>query len=172
NNICQVQSMTAPVACYSYIGQACLAGQDVESGLGSIICYGAHDELFPGLDAFTEAFDVADLGSGEAEGEAREARGELEWKDTHADEVAAMDALVAFGNNGAHTEKRDAFGRPVARAACPVLLAGDDDQRHALILVAHGGVIDGHAFFVGEVAGCTALTSRPPRLFPADGGQL
>ena len=69
----QDEGKDATVAVLFYLERAVHAGEDGEAGLGAIICYGAHDELFPGLDAFTEAFDVADLGSGEAEGEAREA---------------------------------------------------------------------------------------------------
>jgi hypothetical protein len=40
-----------------------------------------------------------------------------------------------FGDHRAHAEQARALGGPVARAAGAVLLAGDDEQRHALLLV-------------------------------------
>ena len=68
-----------------------------------------------------------------------------------------MDALVALGDHGPHAQKRAALGRPVARAARPVLLAGDHHQRHAVGLVAHRRVVDRQLLAVGEVPGEAAL---------------
>src|SRR5713101_9954015 len=62
-----------------------------------------------------DAFDVEDLVAGESERSAVFAEGEFEREDAHADEVAAMDALKAFGDDGADAEKERAFGGPVAR---------------------------------------------------------
>ena len=59
---------------------------------------------------------------------------ELERHDAHADEVAAVDALEALRDHGAHAEQQRALRRPVARRAGAVLLARDHDQRHALLL--------------------------------------
>ena len=49
----------------------------------------------------------------------------------HADEIAAVDALEAFGDDGFHAEQERALGGPVARAAHAVIFAGEDDQRDA-----------------------------------------
>jgi hypothetical protein len=40
---------------------------------------------------------------------------ELTGEHAHADEVAAMDALEALGDDGAHAEEQGALGGPVAR---------------------------------------------------------
>ena len=42
---------------------------------------------------------------------------ELQRQDAHADEIAAVDALVADGDHGAHAQQKRAFGGPVAAAA-------------------------------------------------------
>ena len=46
--------------------------------------------------------------------------------------LRAVDALVALGDDGADAEQQRALGRPVARRAGAVLLAGEHDERHAL----------------------------------------
>ena len=63
----------------------------------------------------------------------------------HADQVGAMDALERLRDHRAHAEQDGALGRPVARRAGAVFLAGEHHQRHVLGLVAHGGVVDRHA---------------------------
>ena len=52
------------------------------------------------------------------------------------DQVRAVDALVALGDDGADAQELRPLGRPVARRARAVLLARQDDQRDALGLVA------------------------------------
>src|SRR3954451_13679602 len=42
---------------------------------------------------------------------------EHERRDAHADEVRAVDALEAFGDDGADPEQIGALGRPIARGA-------------------------------------------------------
>ena len=49
------------------------------------------------------------------------------------DEVRPVDPLERLGDHGADAEQQRALGRPVARRAGAVLLAGDDDERHALL---------------------------------------
>ena len=61
--------------------------------------------------------------------------GELQRQHAHADQVGAVDPLVGLGDDGLDAEQRGALGRPVARRAGAVLLAGQDDQRDA------GGVV-------------------------------
>ncbi len=53
-----------------------------------------------------------------------------------------MNALEALGNHGADAEQPRPLGRPVARGTGAVFLAGEDDERHALGAVAHGGIVD------------------------------
>ena len=52
-------------------------------------------------------------------------RRELQRHDAHADQVRAVDALVALGDHGADAEQRGAFRGPVARRAGAVFLAGE-----------------------------------------------
>src|SRR4051812_2910264 len=55
-----------------------------------------------------------------------------------------MDTLEAFGDYRTHAEQVGTLGRPVARRAGAVLLARDDDERHAVRLEAHRRIIDRH----------------------------
>ena len=82
---------------------------------------------------------------------------EHEGRNAHADQVRAVDALEALGDHGAHAEQVRALGRPVARRAGAVFLAGENDERNALVLVAHGGVVDEHPLARGMVDGVAAL---------------
>ena len=71
------------------------------------------------------------LAPGEAERLRVLPRLELQRQHAHADQVAAVDALVALGDHRAHAQQQRALGRPVARGAGAVLLAREHDQRHA-----------------------------------------
>ncbi len=53
-----------------------------------------------------------------------------------------MDALVRLRDDSLHAEQRRALGGPVAGRPGAVLLAGQDDERNAVLLVVHGGVVD------------------------------
>src|SRR5262249_5151340 len=86
--------------------------------------------------------------------------GELAGKDAHADEVRTVDALEAPRDDDVHAEEARALGRPVARAAGAVLLAGDDDLRRALGDVAHRRVVDAHPLAARLVNGHAALDAR------------
>jgi hypothetical protein len=61
-----------------------------------------------------------------------------------------VDALEALGDDRADAEQVGALRRPVARGARAVLLAGEDDERRALGLVLHRGVVDRHLLAVGR----------------------
>ncbi len=67
---------------------------------------------------------------------------ELQRQHAHPHQVGAVDALEALRDHGAHAEQLRALRRPVARGAGAVLLAGEHDQRHLFLLVAHRGVVD------------------------------
>ena len=61
-----------------------------------------------------DAGDVEGLAAVEAQGLAVGAIGELQRDDTHADEVGAVDALEAFGDDGADAKQTRALRGPVA----------------------------------------------------------
>ena len=79
---------------------------------------------------------------------------ELQRQHAHADQVGAVDALVGLGDHEAHAQQARPLGRPVARGARAVLLAGQHAQRHALVGVVHRGVVDRRLLAVldGEAA--------------------
>ena len=96
---------------------------------------------------------------------------ELERDHAHADQVGAVDPLVGLGDDGADAEQVGALGRPVARGAGAVFLAGDDDQRHSLLLVAHRRVVDRHHLARGNVAGDAALDAWDDLVLDSDVGE-
>src|SRR5690606_5480659 len=96
---------------------------------------------------------------------------ELQRNHAHADQVRAVDALIAFGDDGADAQQAGALGRPVARRAGAVFLAGEDDQRTAFRLVTHGRVVDRHRVFRGEVLGDAALDVGGDAVADADVGE-
>ena len=71
-----------------------------------------------------------------------------------------MDPLVALGDDRAHAEQPRPLRRPVARRARAVLFAGDHEQRHALRLVFHRGVVNRHLLPVGEMDRDGSLGAR------------
>src|SRR5437870_6243612 len=68
-----------------------------------------------------------------------------------------MDALKRLRDRRAHAHKVWPLRSPVARAPGAVLLAREQHERHALLLVAHRRVVDRHLVARGEVP-------RPPAL--------
>ena len=85
---------------------------------------------------------------------------ELQRQNAHVDEIAAVDPLEALGDDRGHAEQQRALGRPVARRSRSVLLAGNDQQRHALALVLHRGVVDRHHRAVGLMRRPAAFGAR------------
>jgi hypothetical protein len=71
---------------------------------------------------------------------------------SHADEVRAVDALEALGDHGADAEQVVPFAAQSRDEPVPYSLPGEDHERHAVLLVAHGGVVDRHLLAVGECA--------------------
>ena len=69
--------------------------------------------------------------SGKAERFQIFARQKFKRQHAHADKVAAMDALEAFGQHRANAEQNRSFGGPVARGARAIFFSGDHDQRDA-----------------------------------------
>ncbi len=91
--------------------------------------------------------------------------------DAHADQVAAVDALVALGDHEAHAEQARPLRRPVARRAAAVFLARQDHQRHALRRVLLARVEDRHRRAVGQVARDAALGARREQVLEAHVGE-
>ena len=99
-------------------------------------------EVTPRREGIVESLDLEGLESGEADRLTRVAVREFQRQHAHPHKIRPVDALEALGDHGANTEQRGALGRPVARGARTVLLAGHDDERGAALCVLHGHVID------------------------------
>ena len=80
---------------------------------------------------------VIGLGAVDPQGLAVDAGLKLQRQHAHADQVGAVDALEALGDDGLDTRQTHALGGPVARRALTVVGAGDDDQR---LLALHVGL--------------------------------
>ena len=70
------------------------------------------------------SYDVDHLVATQAEAVHRVAGLELQRQHAHADQVAAVDALEALGDHRLDAQQLRALGRPVARRAGAVFLAG------------------------------------------------
>ncbi len=68
-----------------------------------------------------------------------------------------MDPLVGLGQHGLDAEQRRALGRPVPRRTGAVLAARKHEQRDAVALVVHGGVVDECLLAVGQMDRVRAL---------------
>ena len=111
---------------------------------GAVFAGDGEGDILAGLDAVAEAGDVVGFGAVEGERLSADAFGELEREDSHADEVGAVDAFEALGDDGFDSEEARAFGCPVAARAGAVFLSGEDDERGTGGLVCHAGVVDAH----------------------------
>ena len=80
-------------------------------------------QRLPRLRVVVEPDEIERLGAVELERRRGRAGRKLARQHAHADEVAAMDALEAVGDDRAHAEEARAFRGPVARAAGAVFLA-------------------------------------------------
>ncbi len=138
----------------------------------------AEGEGLARLEVVVQADEAVGLGAVEAEGLGGGAFLEAAGEDAHANEVAAVDAFEAFGDDGAHAQQARAFGGPVAAGAGAVFLAGDDDEGDSRLLVGDGGVVDGFdgagraAVATGGVAfGDAAFNAGDHEVFDADVGE-
>lgn len=107
----------------------------------------------------------------------------VKGEDAHADEVGAVDALEAFGDDGLDAEEGGTFGCPVTGGSHAVVFATDDDEFTAGLLVGDGGVVNegglgafgGGDFLirggdggVAEVLGVAALDAGGHEVLDAD----
>ena len=102
------------------------AGGGDELLFGAVGGFGADGDGFAGNER-GYAFDLEDFVAGEAEALAGFALLEFERENAHTDEVAAMDAFVAFGDDGAGAEEARAFRGPISRRTGPVLMTGENN---------------------------------------------
>src|SRR6267154_136810 len=119
-----------------------------------------------------DALDVKNLVAGEAERFARIATLKFQWHDAHADQVAAVDALVTFRDDRADAQQACALGGPIARRAGAVLFSGDDHEGNAGFAVFHGGVVDGHFLVAtGKIQGPATFGARRELIAQANVGK-
>src|SRR2546421_6864198 len=72
-----------------------------------------------------------------------------------------MNTLEALGNDRSHTQEQGSLSGPVTRAARAIFLASNDKQRYALLLVAHGCLVDGGLLSIRQIEGIvTFFTGR------------
>src|SRR5215203_5683098 len=113
-------------------------------------------QLFARLEA-GKASDVEGFVARETKRFCALALGELQGQHAHADQVRAVDAFEALCDNGLDAEQERTLCRPVARRAGPVLLAGQDDERHILLAVLQARLVDRGLLAVGKVKSVAAL---------------
>ena len=90
--------------------------QTVEFGRLAVVG-GANCHLSAGsefIDQLTNADNFEHLIAGQAMRLCVFSGEELQGKNSHANQIRAMDALVAFRNHGSYTQKKRAFRRPVS----------------------------------------------------------
>ena len=117
------------------------------------------DPHFFGL-ALIHTLDVEGFPAREAQALRRIARLELKRQHAHADQVRAVDALEALGDDGPDAEQARPLGGPVARGTRAVFLTAQNDEGNPRLLVFHRRVVDGHDLVFREIGGEAALGSR------------
>ena len=70
-----------------------------------------------------------------------------------------MDAFKTFGDDSAHALQQWPLGRPVATATGAILFTRQDDQRRAICLITHPGIVDAHLFHLWHVDGVATFLS-------------
>src|SRR3990172_2715698 len=131
----------------------------------ALVAHRLDAEFRPDLESVGDAGDVELLESAKPVGLEIFAGLEHQRHDAHADQVAAVNALEALGDNGFDAEQPRPLGGPIARGAGAVFLAGDDDQRHPLFLILHRRVINRHLLFVRQMNRDAALGVRRQLVF-------
>lgn len=118
----------------------------IDSDLSSELLAGISGDLnlLGDLEVATLGADVEGLFTGEAEGFSVLAGQELERKDTHADKVRSVDALIALSNDSLDALEVRTLGSPVSGRPGTVLLTSKNDHVLAVLHVASSGVPDCH----------------------------
>ncbi len=100
------------------------------------------------------------LFAGQAEGLRRCAGIELQGQDAHADEVAAVDALVALGDDRLDAQQRGPLAAQSRELPEPYSLPAITTSGIAFMLVLHRGVEDAH-LLAARVGGGSTAPSTP-----------
>src|SRR6185437_14117056 len=77
----------------------------------------AHFDLFFRLEILAQALEIENFEAAKPERLEIFTRREFQWQHSHADQIAAMDALETFRKHRANPEKQSSFRRPIARRA-------------------------------------------------------
>ena len=161
----------AAVAVVEHLDRRVQAQDHVEARLRARRAPGQDLELLARRDRVVEAGDVEALLAAQAQAVARVPRLELERQHAETRQVAAVDALEAFGDHRAHALQARALGRPVPAGPGAVLLSGEDDERRALGPIAFGRGEDRHLLAAGEVPREAALDAVQQLVADADVGE-
>src|SRR5207302_8559838 len=90
--------------------------------------------------------DVKDLRTIQTQRLRRLAREKLQGQHPHTDEVAAVDALETFRQDGAHAQQSWPLRRPVTRAACTVLFSCNHKQWYGGLLISQRSLLNYYEF--------------------------
>src|SRR5580698_4447404 len=110
------------------IVESFLRGVDADDGLkfGRLCTFGAYGNFFARrkfLDHLANPRDLKDFVAGQFQRLSIFSRQKLKWKNTHTDQVGAMNALVTFRNHCANAQQQWSLGGPVTRRSGAVFLA-------------------------------------------------
>src|ERR671910_587195 len=146
------------------------AGLDLELFGLAVVARSPDGQLGAGRD-LCETRDVEGLSAGQTQGVGALAFRKLEGEDAHADQVRAVNALEALGDDGLYAEQERALSGPVARGTGPVLLARQHQQRHSFLPIFEARLVDRRLLPVREVDGVAAflLHELVPETYVAEG---
>src|SRR5262249_46078859 len=96
---------------------------------------------------------------------------ELARENSHADQIAAVNAFETFRNRRANAEQARAFSRPITRRAGAILLASDHDQRNSRLAIFHRGVVNRHLFAARLIRGPAAFGAGSELIFQTNVGK-
>jgi len=90
------------------------AQQQGDFFLAAVFAFDDEGGVLLRFDFAVQAFEAEGFFAGEAEGLNAVAAFELQGEDAHADQVGAVDAFEALGDDGFYAQQLRAFGGPVA----------------------------------------------------------
>ncbi len=97
----------------------------------TVLSHRPHDHVAARPQRHPRADQLEGLASTQGQRSGGFAGFELQRQHAHVDQVAAMDALEALGDDRLHAEEHRPLRGPVARRPRAVFLAGKNDQRNA-----------------------------------------
>src|SRR5690348_17076979 len=132
----------APVAVVADVNRAIQSRNCRELPRRAVLTAHAHRHLLPRLQLPGDPHDVVRLAACEIQRLPALPRLELQRQDAHPHQIAPVDALVALRQRRPNPQQQRTLCRPVARAARPILLPRNHQQRRPLRLIAHRGIVD------------------------------